>query len=277
MSYRKFWMSNGQGKRIYFTRDCNIYLNNPTGLGYSNTVTTNQYANALSVIAQEQNFASVGGEILFISKPNRNKYEQYNDFVDFLSYEPLTLYYQIPNEFEDVYSMDVAVGSLDKTETKNDDIMRCTFSLMGLSRWKGEQVVIEGTANTYSILNPSHMPVGFEITIKGRSFVNPYFTLTQDGEVYGEAKFNSVAPASYSNTFTSVYVNSDDSNQSVVLERNNAVLPNPLSYQDLSISNGAIYVTFIKLAKGISTLDIGMDGGSISSVEIKYTPLYRSV
>lgn len=270
MSYRKFWMSNGQGKRIYFTRDCNIYLNNPTGLGYSNTITTNQYANALNVITQEQNFGSVGGEILFISEPNRNKYEQYNDFVEFLSHDPLTLYYQIPNEFEDVFSVDVVVGSLDKTETKNDDIMRCAFSLMCLSRWKGEQVVIEGTANTYSILNPSHMPVGFEITIKG-NLTNPYITLSQDDELYGEAKFDS------GTAFSSIYVNSQDGEQEVILEQGGSVIANPLSYQDLSISNGSIYVTFVKLARGTSTLAIGMDSGSITSVEIKYIPLYRSV
>lgn len=270
MSYRKFWMSNGQGTQVYFTRDCNIFLSNPTGLGYTNTVTTNQYANALNVITTEQNFATVGGELLFMSDDNKDKYEQYNDFVEFLSHEPLTFYYQLPNTNEDVYSMDVAVGSLDKTETKNDDILRCTFSLMGLSRWQGTEVTVNGTGDTYTIANPSHMPIGFEITITG-SLVNPYFTLSQDGDVYGEAKFDS------STAFDSIYVNSRDGKQEVVLEQGGSVIANPLGYQDLSISNGSIYVTFVKLARGTSTLTIGGDSGAVTSVEIKYIPLYRSV
>lgn len=270
MNYRKFWMSNGQGTQVYFTRDCDIYLNNPTGLGYSNTITTNQYANALNVVTQEQNFANIGGEILFISEPNKSKYEQYNDFVDFLSYPPLKFYYQIPTELEEVFSMDVAVGSLEKTETKSDDIMRCAFSLTGLSRWQGTEVTVNGAGDTYTITNPSHMPIGFEITITG-SLVNPYFTLSQDGDVYGEAKFDS------DTAFDSIYVDSRDGKQSVVLEQGGAVVANPLGYQDLSISNGSIYVTFVKLARGTSTLTIGGDSGAVTSVEIKYIPLYRSV
>ena len=101
--------------------------------------------------------------------------------------------------------------------------------------------------------------------------VNPYITLTQDNEMYGEAKFDD------STGFSKVFVNSRDGEQEVILEQGGSVLPNPLSYQDLSISNGAIYVTFVKLARGTSTLAIGMDSGSITGVTIKHTPLYRSV
>lgn len=270
MSYRKFWMTNGLGTSVYFTNDCNIFLSNPTGLGYTNTITTNQYANALNVVTSEQNFANIGGELLFINEPNSSKYEQYNDFVEFLSHEPLTFFYQLPNELEDTYSMDVAVGSLDKTETKNDDILRCTISLVGLSRWQGTEVVVNGTTDTYTVNNPSHMPIGFEITITG-SLVNPYFTLSQDGDVYGEAKFDDAT------AFDSIYVNSQDGKQEVVLEQGGSVIANPLGYQDLSISDGSIYVTFVKLARGASTLTIGGDSGAVTSVEIKYIPLYRSV
>ena len=119
------------------------------------------------------------------------------------------------------------------------------------------------------MLNNGHIPCGFTIEITGTSRVNPYITLTQDGEMYGEAKFD--------DTFSKVYVNSRDGEQEVILEQGGSVLPNPLSYQDLSISNGAIYVTFVKLARGTSTLAIGMDSGSITGVTIKHTPLYRSV
>ena len=141
----------------------------------------------------------------------------------------------------------------------------------GLSFYKGDEVVINGTGDTYTIENPSDFPVSFEITITGTSMENPYFTLEQDNELYGEAKFLD------STGFNSVSVNSNDGEQNIILEQGGSVLPNPLLYQDLSISNGAIYVTFVKLARGTSTLTIGMDSGSITGVLIKYTPLYRSV
>lgn len=271
MSFRKFWMTNGNGQTVQFTDSVSkIFLNNPTGLGITNTLTSNVYANQLNVISNDQNFNTIGGEYIFWDYLNRDKYAQYNDFVTFLTFKPLTLYYEIPTVPADTFSIDVDVLSIDKTEVKTDGMLRCSFQLQTLSRWKGTEVTVTGSGNTYTLTNDGHIPVGFEITIEG-SLENPYITLSQDNELYGEAKFDD------STAFDSVYVNSKDGEQNVILEQGGSVLANPLSYQDLSISNGAIYVTFVKLARGQSTLEIGMDSGSISSVSIKYTPIYRSV
>lgn len=272
---RKFWLTNGTEtngvpNKVEFTLPSSrIYLNNPTGLGYSQTIATTQYADTL-VGTETQAFPTIAGEVVFLDGANSDRYEKYNDFVDFLTYSPLILHYQIPKTSPEEYTMDVQVVSLEKTESKQDNLMRCNFSLQGLSRWKGTEVAITGSASSYSITNNGHIPCGFEITITG-NLKNPYITLEQDGELYGEAKFDS------STAFNSVYVDSKDGEQNVILEQGGSVLPNPLSYQDLSISNGAIYVTFVKLARGTSTLTIGMDSGSITSVDIKFTPLYRSV
>lgn len=269
MSYRKFWIENADGQTVQLADEqSKIFLNNPTGLGYSNAIEVNQYSDALSIASKEQNFATVSGELLFYDYINADRYEQYNDFITFLQSEPLTFYYQIPESTPRTFSMDVALSSIDKTESKSDGMMRCSFTLQGLSRWKGDEVVIQGSSNTYSIVNDGHMPVGYEIELEG-SLSDPYVLLRQDGELYGEAKFL--------DTFDRVYVNSKDGEQEVILEQGGSVLPNPLSYQDLSISNGAIYVTFVKLARGTSELEIGMDSGSLTSVEIRFTPIYRSV
>lgn len=271
MSYRKFWITNGDGQTVYLAEESSkIFLNNPTGLGMSNAITTNQYSEALSVIDTMQNFASISGEMVFYDYANSSRYDQYNDFITFLQSAPLTFFYEIPTPTPQTYSMDVALSSIDKTESKTDGLMRCAFTLQGLSRWKGDAVTITGSGDTYSITNDGHMPVGFEITIEG-TMENPYITLSQDGDLYGEAKFDD------STAFDSVYINSNDGQQEVILEQGGSVMPNPLSYQDLSISNGAIYVTFVKLARGTSTLQIGMDSGSITSVKIEFTPMYRSV
>ena len=271
MMYRKFWITNGNGQTIQFADSVSkIFLNNPTGLGVSNTLTSNVYVNQLSVVANEQSFNTIGGEYIFYDVSNADKYSLYNDFVTFLTYKPLTLYYQIPTSTPETYSIDVELLSIEKTEVKTDGMLRCSFQLQTLSRWKGEEVTITGTSDTYTINNDSHMPVGYEITIEG-TLENPYVLLSQDGQLYGEAKFDDTT------AFNRIYINSKDAEQNVELQQGGSVLSNPLSYQDLSISNGAIYVTFLKFPRGESTLTIGMDSGSISSVEIKYQPIYRSV
>lgn len=269
---REFWLKNSKtSDNLYYFQDgtVKVFLRNPTGLGLSQSVTTTKYGDVLANATTDQNFTKVGGEVLFWNDSNATKYDNYNKFVEFLTYTPLTLYYKIPTSPTQTYSMDVEVLSLDKSEVKTDGLLKCNFSLQGLSRWKGSEVTATGTSSSYSITNSGHIPCGFEIEISGSSMKNPYITLAQDGEMYGEAKFDG--------TFSKVYVNSNDGEQEVILEQGGSVLPNPLGYQDLSISNGAIYVTFVKLARGTSTLAIGMDSGSITGVTIKHTPLYRSV
>ena len=276
MSVRKFWLTNGtleNGilKKYEFTMPSSkVFLNNPTGLGYSQTISTVQYADVLNG-TEAQNFPQIQGEVVFFDGANADRYDKYNKFIEFLTHSPLVIHYQIPKSTPETYSMNVQVASVEKSESKSDGLLRCNFSLQGLSRWKGTEITKTGTASSYSLTNNGHLPCGFEITITGTSMKNPYITLEQDNEMYGEAKFDD------STAFSSVYVNSNDGEQEVILEQGGSVLPNPLSYQDLSISNGAIYVTFVKLARGISTLTIGMDSGSITGVTIKYTPLYRSV
>lgn len=273
--YRKFWMVNSKGERWNLTeREVRSFLNNPQGLGFSKTINTTRYGNAQVLTDITDNFPSPSGEVLFYDSHNSTRYEQYNEFVKFISYEPVTLYYKLPFSFysqiPNVYTLECVVGTLTKNESKNDNLMTCPITFNALSYYQGEEVNINGTGTSYTIQNDGDFPVGFEITLEG-SLTNPYITLEQDGDLYGEAKFDDET------AFSSVYVNSNDGEQNVVLEQGGSILPNPLSYQDLSISNGSIYVTFVKLARGESTLTIGMDSGSLTSATIKFAPIYRSV
>lgn len=270
MAIRKFWIENANGDKVFLTEQyTKVFFNNPTGLGYSQSYESVQYGDVIKGFSS-QNFVSIGGEVVFFDERNKNKYEKYNEFVAFLSHTPLILFYQIPTTPVQTYNITVSVASMDKTEVKRDGLLRCALTMQTLSRWRGQQKTLTGTSSSYTIVNDGHMPVGFEITING-TLSNPYFTLEQDGEIYGEAKFND------GTAFEQVYVDSNDGEQNVILEQGGVILPNPLSYQDLSISNGSIYVTFVKLARGTTTLEIGMDSGSITGVEIKYTPIYRSI
>lgn len=267
---RKFWIENGNGDRVFLAaQTTKVFLNNPEGFGYSQTFESVQYSNRLRGTST-QDFPEISGEVVFYDTANKDKYRKYNDFVTFLSYEPLNLFYQIPTSPAQTYSAEVSVTSLDKNEVKPNGLLVCDLELQCLSRWKGQEETIQGTTTTYTIENNGHMPVGFEITINGTNMYSPYFTLEQNGEMYGEAKFNA-------QQLSRVYVDSNDGEQSVELKQGNSILANSLSYQDLSIANGSIYVTFVKLARGESTLTIGMASGTVTDVTIKFTPIYRSV
>ena len=279
---RKFWITNGTKtggvlNEWHFTdQSFKCFLHNPSGLGFTKTLTTIRYGNRQNIVDMTDSFPSVQGELMFYDDDNSNRYEKYNDFVRFVSHSPLVFYYQLPyldalnNDI--IYTLECDAVNLQKTETKTDGVLTCGITFTGLGFWQGTKVSASGSGATYTLTNPGDFPVGFEITITGTSMENPYFTLEQDSEMYGEAKFYDG-----SNLFNKVYVDSIDGEQNVELEQGGSVLPNPLSYQDLSISNGSIYVTFVKLARGQSTLTIGMDSGSITSVSISFTPIYRSV
>lgn len=272
MTYRKFWLTNAKNEIWKFTdQTVKSFLCNPAGLGFNKSMDLVRFGEKLKVDSQSYYLPEPSGEIIFCDKENADRYSQYNSFVQFLIDEPLVLHYELPLSTPAEYTLDCQIAKLTKTETSTKKTMVCSIEFQGLSFWKGTEVTTTGTASSYTLTNNGHIPCGFEITIEGTNMVNPYITLTQDGEMYGEAKFVD------STGFNSVYVDSNDGEQNVILEQGGSVLPNPLSYQDLSISNGAIYVTFVKLARGTSTLAIGMDSGSITGVSIAFTPLYRSV
>lgn len=266
---REFTLYNSNNETWYLTdKDIKSFLCDPAGLGLQRQLNVSRYGNIQRINGITENFPVASGDILFYDAENDDRYERYNQFVRFISHDPLTLVYTVPGV--NSFYLDCVVSSLQKTETKQDHILTCPITFQGLSLWKGTEQTVTGTSNTYELNNQGDFPCGFEITIEG-SLTNPYILLSQDDELYGEAKFDDTT------AFNSLYLNSNDGEQNVILQQGGSVLPNPLSYQDLSISNGSIYVTFVKLARGISELEIGMESGSITSVEIKYQPIYRSV
>ena len=266
---RQFELYNSNNDQWVLTdQTFRCFLNSPQGLGLSRSVTAIRYGNKQILDAIEEDFPAPSGEILFYDGLNEDRYIKYDQFVRFISHEPLKLAYTVPGV--NTFTLDCVVTQLDKTETGTNGILTCPITFQGLSLWKGTEQTVTGTTNTYNIENLGDFPCGFEITIEG-NLTNPYVLLSQDEELYGEAKFDDTT------AFNSLYLNSNDGEQNVILQQGGSVLPNPLSYQDLSISNGSIYVTFVKLARGISELEIGMESGSITSVEIKYQPIFRSI
>ena len=270
--YRQFYLTNAEGSVWQLTdQSFKAYLNAPQGLGQSETLVTTVYGDVARVNDEEYSFPQVTGEMLFYDDANSDRYQKYNDFARFISYKSLTLHYTIPTNPAETYTLPCYCTVISKGEVGRDGILTCAVTFQGLDFWRGAEVTVIGsTLTSTTLVNDGDYPVGFNIRLAG-SMVEPYFTLSQDGEVYGEAKFLDSA------AFDTVQVDSQDGQQKVVLTQGGSVVANPIAYQDLSISNGEIYVTFIKLARGVSTLDVGKSSGTLTSVTVTYTPRYRSV
>lgn len=268
---RKFSLKNSLNNTMTLTsKSFKVFLNSPQGLGYQSAVGVARFGDKAVATDEVFEFPTVSGQILFYDDENSDRYKKYNDFVTFLSYKPLELKYTLPTTTANEYTLECYATELTKTETGENDIMTCNITLQGLSFWRGSALTVTGSASSYQLTNSGHYPVGFEIAVAG-SMENPYITLEQNSEMYGEAKFND------SNAFDFVYINSNDGEQNIELKQSGNIVANPLSYQDLSISNGAIYVTFVKLARGETTLTVGCDTGSATNISITFAPEFRSV
>lgn len=267
--YRRFALINSQSERWELT-DVNIktFLNSPQGLGFSNSFETGQYGNVLQIIKEETAFPVVSGNVVFYQDEIGEKYQSYNQFVNFLSYSPLVLEYYLPGV--DTFYLDVMVQSLGKSEVELNNILNCPISLQGLGMWHGMKQTINTTSRDITVTNNGHFPVGFKINVQG-TLAAPYIDLKQNGELYGEAKFE-VGPR-----YSQIMIDSRDGMQDIQIGIGGSVMPNPLSYQDLSISNGAIYVTFMKLARGTSVIEIRASSMTINSCTVEFSPIYRSV
>lgn len=271
---RQFTLINSKNQNWTFTdTDFKCFLSSPQGLGFSRTISTYRYGNAQELQDITDAFPNPTGEIIFYDDSNSTRYEKYNNFCRFIADEPLTLEYILPNE--DSYFLKCVVSSLGKTEGTREKTLSCPIQFFGLGFYEGyaEPYSATGSGSTMyiDVVNDSDMPIGLSINVKG-SMLNPYITFAQNNEIYGEAKFIDNV-----NSFSEITINSKDGMQDLILKQNDSILPNPLSYQDLSISNGAIYVTFVKLARGTSRITVGVDSGSVTNMNVSLTPLYRSV
>lgn len=269
MAVRKFWLINGQGKKYDLTDFKDAFLNTPTGLGSSNTVTVTRLGNSQKLNSVTDNLEVFGGELLFQnSEDNALAYDSYNVFVRFISILPLYFHYQTPAMSNENYYREVVMNSIEKGEVDEETgLLRCNVSFTPLTMWKNDnQTVVEAGAakNTgkkyklnrkysYSsasyedikLINNSPLNVPMEIEIIGRC-KNPSFTLyDRSGSVYGVCRLIG--------TFDYVYINSDDRLEEIKLSLDDAWLNNAVNYQDFTVGiPNQAYLTFCYLKPGTS-------------------------
>ena len=91
-----------------------------------------------------------------------------------------------------------------------------------------------------------------------------------DNEQYGAAKILG--------TYSYVRVDSDDTAEEIHLERNGSVIANAINYQDLTVgSPQQVYVTFLKIQPGTSTLMFDLGDDFDGCVRLTWSNAYVSV
>lgn len=265
---RKFYLKNGLGNQYELSdRNFKHFLNVPQGLGFAKNISTLRLGDSEQVISSNYNMPQPSGEMLFYDVGSQ--YQDYFEFVNFLSFEPIYLYY-IPQNTIEPYFIKCEVVELQKSEIYYEDrIMHCPIAFYGTTMWlKAREntlslsnVMIEdgkyydlvrpynygGSAlANITIDNDGQLPSGFILEIDGE-VQNPQLSAYDtNGNMYGIMKFNG--------TYDYVRINTNDNEQEIYLERNGSVIANPTSYQDLSIADGKATLTFFKLIVGQSKL-----------------------
>jgi len=294
MEYRKFWLINALGRRYDFTdlTTNTSFLNNPTGLGFQRTFTSLIVGNSELVTSQQFRLTDIQGELMFYDGKTGDKYQQYQDFIQFAKFKPLELHYQTPNDLKSYYC-DVIFVQIDKTEVKQNGILSAPVIFHRLTEWLNDEdysiilfnsPVDEGkyhdliynyhyagtTLQNTPINNNGTDDVGFVIEINGE-VQNPQFTITQRGEQYGICKING--------TYDYVMLDSIERTESMYLERNGSAITNPEQYQDFTIRNGASYLTWCKFRVGESIFNFTC--GNIETfdgyVSIRFKNSYATV
>lgn len=303
MAYRKFKLVNSLGDEYTLTdQNFKHFLNNPTGLGLRKSIDGVRVGNRYRVTKREYNLPNPSGELVFYYESNEDKYDGYEEFIRFISFYPLKLYYYTPGnnkseeEANQIY-LNCEVTTATKSEIKeNDGTLRVPVNFQGFSFWlSGSEKKLDIDLEDYeegSFTFPLSIPFSFGTdplrdlvmpnngtlitpiiyTIDGYC-VNPYIRIfDENGEEYAASKIIG--------TFDYVSVNANDDNESIALRYNGSSIANPASKQDLTIGNpddDNFFLTFLKVKPGNSKVTINFDNEFKGSISLTWRDEYASI
>lgn len=254
---RQFAIQNGKGEIYKLTsKNSNIFLNNPNGLGYSKRISTSRLGNAEKLTNETYSMPTISGELVFFENGISGKYKDYYDFVRFISQKPITLWYKIPTDMrENIYHIPVEVMEISKTEIKENNLLSVNISMYGLNFWQLTETVVQTESNNVEVYNDSDYEVGLKVEImldQAVSFNNPKIKLIQDNAVYG-------AIAILKSGITKIELDTRDTKQSLTLYDGNDIIVNPFAYIDFSYADGKKQFPFPKLKQGYTTIEFTYD------------------
>lgn len=312
MGYRKFKLVNSLNQTYELT-DHNFkqFLHTPQGLGYRKDLDGIRVGNRFKIVKREYSLPSPSGELIFYDEMNENKYDAYHNFVKFASFYPLKLYYYVPSndrteeEASSIY-LECEVIQTNKSEVSyNGSILRVPVSFKGLTFWLSSQLSqlnvsassIDDSTYYYPlnlpILEPRlhfgldpmrnivmnndgslNTPVAYTITGRCKDPYIRFFEKKDDEYIeYGASKFIG--------SFDSVYVNSNDNDQNIILSYGGSDISNPAEKQDLSIANvddeeNEFFLTFLKIKPGVTYATISFNNDFTGTVNINWRNEYIS-
>ena len=291
---RQFWLSNADDV-VYSLNEVkpngvDVFLHDPSGLGYTVEMSTIKLGNSNLIINEDYVLPPLEGEVLF-KGTLRNVYQQYQEFIRFLSKRPITLHYLPPNTFNS-YGCSIRVTSLEKTEVQTDGLLHCPIIMNRQTLWSSDNPNIIDSSN--SISNGKSYPLSRPYTYGEVSLEN--IRMTNDGMTDAPIKveiFGACTDPSYNlyddennlygsckilGTYDYVMVDSGDLTEEIILKRNGSVIANAVNQQDLTVgSPNQVYVTFLRLHPGVSKLAFDMDENFTGTVRITWSNFYVSV
>lgn len=296
MDVREFWLENQDGAIWKFTdKESKTFLESPAGLGISNNFGGFRLGNAEVINYIQPSLIDITGTLDFFGESRELIYKSYFDFMNFIAKNSLLkLHYRTPNNFEESYYRYCFVRQINKTEIDSRNLeMRCPIFFTTQTFWRNDkknyvvvsnQISEEGKSyklkrpyfysyndlTNIKLHNRGNAETAMKITIDGTVKDPTLFIFDNKGNRYGIIKFIG--------TFDKVIVDSDDLNQNITLIKDGAVLTAPYSYQDLSVgSPNEVYVTFIKLKSGNSTMRFQSDGTFNGTITVEWSDEYVSV
>lgn len=292
--FRDFWIVNSLNQTYELSnQDTRAFFNTPSGLGFKRIYESKKVGNSEIIVSQELSLTDISGEMVFYYDNIALSYNEYQEFIKFMSYAPLTLHYKTPNELTS-YHCDILFIQADKSEVSHgDSMLHVPVTFHRLTEWLTDEDKVyvldnrplddgkyhnliydyhyAGTNLSNSVItNDGTDDIGFVLEITGRC-QNPQFTLSQNGEIYGICKING--------TYDYVMIDSVERSEHIYLENNGASISNPERFQDFNIRNSASYLTWCKLKVGAS--DFAFTCGNIDvfdgTINISFKTSFASV
>ena len=289
MKVREFWLTNADNTR-YSLNQFKTFANQPEGLGYGVDINVARLGNTNVITSEAYNLPSFQSELVFL-EGRVAAYQAYKEFINFLAKKPIVLHYMPPNTNES-YQCACRVTELVKTEYSVEGYLSCPINIYRQSMWYSDTENVIDATNTqeegkqYPLKRPYHYGIvstqniqlyndgmvdaPMKIEIFGEC-TDPLFNLYDgEGNRYGACKING--------TYDYVMINSDDIEEGITLERNGSIIPNAVNYQDLTVGDPQqVYVTFLKLKAGNSTLVFTLDNAFSGYVRITWRNAYVTV
>lgn len=258
VNVRSFWLKNAkstiQESTWYSLNDISTtgFLNTPSGLGLEKEYSFVEYSGSYQTVGSIANKPNIEGELIF-----KNGYDQYSDFIRFLSVGGLQLVYKAPwkkDRLKDYYLVkSVELSSIEKTEI--DYKTNCLHAKVvfivktpwlesangqpGMTTSYKFNRVDDMTSNCYFYIEntgTAPMPLDFEIhtpnTLSDDYRYN--IAIAETNEIIGTGRFHNgggMADLKITHAYTKPTVTSSYND------------PNgPMSWQDFSYSKGSQWV-----------------------------------